>query len=111
MMNWRFQVLPEVLVVRIFGIIDQEIGSMFEKTTERAVYLGSRKVLIDFSDMESVDPLGVVLCGFGLHHFQELGIPVALIRPPSSLLPVLQSHGLQSIPPVFLLVQDAHQLN
>lgn len=84
---------------------------MFEKATERAVYFGNRKVLVDFSDVDSVDTLGVVLCGFGLHHFQELGIPVALIRPPSSLLPILQSHGLQAIPPVFLNVQDAYQLN
>lgn len=110
-MNWHLQVLPEVLVVRMYGVIDQEIGSMFEKTSERAVSLGSRKVLVDFSKVESIDPLGVVLCGYGLHHFQQLRIPLALIRPPSSLLPVLQDHGLQDIPPVFLHVQDAHQCN
>ncbi|MDR4495323.1 MAG: STAS domain-containing protein [Nitrospirales bacterium] len=110
-MNWQIQVSSEVLVVRIFGIIDQEIGSMFEKASERAVYLGKRKILIDFSEMESVGPLGVVLCGFGLHHFQQLGIPVALVRPPSSLLPVLQEHGLNGMPPVFLRAQDALPLN
>lgn len=110
-MNWRLQVLPEVLVVRMYGIIDQEIGSMFEKTGERAVYLGNRKVVVDFSEVESVDPLGAVLCGYGLHHFQQLGVPVALIRPPASLLPALQKHGLQGIPPVFLNSQDAYQLN
>lgn len=107
-MSWHLRILPDVLVVRMYGVIDQEIGAMFEKTSERAVSLGSRKVLIDFSEVESVDPLGVVLCGYGLHHFQQLGIPLALIRPPSSLLPVFQGHGLQEIPPVFLHMQDAH---
>ena len=110
-MNWRLQVLPEVLVVRIYGVIDQEIGSMFEKASERAVDLGKRKVLIDFSEVKSVEALGAVLCGFGLHHFQQLGVPVALVRPPSLLLPVLQEHGLKGIPPVFMHVQDAHRLN
>lgn len=110
-MNWRIQVLSEILVVRVFGIPDQQIGSMFEKAAERSVSLGNRKVLVDFSGVDSIKPLEAVLCGFGLHHFQQLGIPVALVKPPASLLPILQKHGLQAIPTVFSHEQDAHHLN
>ena len=110
-MNWGLQILPEVLVVRVFGRIDQNIGGMFKKTAERAVDLGKRKVFVDFSQAEDSDSLGLVLCGYGLHHLQELGIPVALIRPPSALLPVLHTHGLKNIPSVFSHEQDANLMN
>jgi len=101
-MHWGFQVLPHAIVVRMFGIVDQTIGEMFEKAAERANNLKKRQVVIDFSDIESIDAPGLVLCGYGLHHFRQLGIPVALVKPPSSLLSVLQEHGLPEAPPVFL---------
>ena len=101
-MHWGFQVLPHAIIIRMFGMVDQSIGEMFEKAVERATSLKNRQVVIDFSDVESVDAIGLVLFGYGLHHFQQLGVPVALVRPPDSLLPVLQQHGLPDIPPVFL---------
>ena len=110
-MRWGFQVLPHAIIVRIFGIADQRLAEMFEQAAERAANLNNRQVVIDFSDMESIDSVGLVLCGFGLHHFQQLRIPVALIRPPQSLLPVLQDHGLPNIPPVFLEVESVPSLN
>ena len=110
-MRWGFQVLPHVIIVRMFGAVDQSLGEMFESATEHAAKLNKRQVVIDFSDVESVDALGLVLCGYGLHHFQQLGIPVALVRPPDSLLPVLQEHGLPEIPPVFLDAQSVPSLN
>ena len=99
--RWGFQILPHAIIVRLFGVVDQSLGEMFEKAVERATNLENRQVVIDFSDVESVDAMGLVLCGYGLHHFQQLGIPVALVQPPASLLPVLQEHGLPDIPPVF----------
>ncbi len=110
-MRWGFQVLPHVIIVRMFGAVDQSLGEMFEKAAERALYLNNRQVVIDFSDVESIDALGLVLCGYGLHHFQQLGIPVALVRPPDSLLPVLKEHGLPEIPPVFLQAPSVSTLN
>ena len=101
-MRWGFQVLPHAIVVRMFGVVDQTLGEMFENAAERANNLKKRQVVIDFSDIESIDASGLVLCGYGLHHFRQLGIPVALVKPPSSLLPVLQEHGLPEVPPVFL---------
>jgi anti-anti-sigma regulatory factor len=95
----------------MFGVVDQSLGEMFEKATERAAHLNKRQVVIDFSDIESIDSVGLVLCGYGLHHFQQLGIPVALVRPPDSLLPVLQEHGLPKVPPVFLEAQSVPSLN
>ncbi len=110
-MRWGFQVIPHAIIVRMFGTVDQGLGEMFEQATERAVKLHKRQVVIDFSDVEAIDAVGLVLCGFGLHHFQELSIPVALVKPPASLLPVLQEHGLSEIPPVFLEPQSVHSLN
>ena len=110
-MQWGFQILPDVIIIRLFGHLNQSLNEMWQKGASKSVLHNKRKVIVDFSGVDSVDPLGVVLCGFGLHHFQKLGIPVALIRPPSSLLPMLQGHGLQDIPPVFSDVQDAHQCN
>ncbi len=101
-MRWGFQVLPHAIILRMFGVVDQNVSQMFEEATERSTQYSSRQVVIDFSDIESIDTIGLVLCGFGLHHFRELGIPVSLVKPPSSLLPVLQEHGLPEIPPVFL---------
>jgi anti-anti-sigma regulatory factor len=110
-MRWGFQVLPHAIIVRMFGTVDQSLGEMFEKATERATKLNKRQVVIDFSDIESIDPVGLVLCGYGLHHFRQLGIPVALVKPPVSLLPVLQEHGLPEVPPVFLEAQSVSSLN
>ena len=110
-MRWGFQVLPHAIIVRMFGVVDQSLGEMFEKATERAAHLNKRQVVIDFSDIESIDAMGLVLCGYGLHHFQQLGIPIALVRPPDSLLPVLQEHGLPKVPPVFLEAQSVPSLN
>lgn len=110
-MRWGFQVIPQAIIVRMFGTVDQGLGEMFEQATQRAVKLEHRQVVIDFSDVEAIDPVGLVLCGFGLHHFQELRIPVALVKPPDSLLPVLQEHGLSEIPPVFLEGQSVHSRN
>ncbi|MEX0828786.1 MAG: STAS domain-containing protein [Nitrospirales bacterium] len=110
-MRWGFQVLPHAIIVRMFGIVDRNLGKMLEETTERSTKLDKRQVVIDFSDVTSVEAVGLVLCGFGLHHFQQLGIPVALIRPPDSLLPVLKEHGLSGIPPVFLEAQSVPSLN
>jgi anti-anti-sigma factor len=110
-MRWSFQILPHAIIVRLFGVVDQSLGEMFEKAVERATNLENRQVVIDFSDVESVDAMGLVLCGYGLHHFQQLDIPVALVQPPASLLPVLQEHGLPDIPPVFLEVQSVPSLN
>jgi anti-anti-sigma regulatory factor len=110
-MRWGFQVLPHALIVRMFGIVDRTLGKMLEETTERSTKLNKRQVVIDFSDVESVDAVGLVLCGYGLHHFQQLGIPVALVRPPDSLLPVLKAHGLPGIPTVFLTAQSVPSLN
>jgi len=110
-MRWGFQILPHAIIVRMFGVVDKTLGEMFEQATERAARFHNRQVVIDFSDVESVDALGLVLCGYGLHHFQQLGIPVALVRPPDSLLPVLKEHGLPGIPPVFLEAQSVPSLN
>ena len=110
-MRWGFQVLPHAVVLRIFGVVDQNVGKMFEETTERSTKHNSRQVVIDFSDIESIDAMGLVLCGFGLHHFRKLGIPVALVKPPTSLLPMLQEHGLPEVPPVFLEAPSVSRRN
>lgn len=110
-MRWGFQVLPHALIVRMFGIVDRNLGKMLEETTERSTKLNMRQVVIDFSDVESVDAVGLVLCGYGLHHFQQLSISVALVRPPDSLLSVLKAHGLPGISPVFLETQSVPSLN
>ena len=110
-MRWGFQVLPHAIILRMFGVVDQNLGKMFEEATERSTKHNSRQVVIDFSDIESIDTIGLVLCGFGLHHFRELGIPVALVCPPDSLLPVLQEHGLPEVPPVFLEAPSVSSLN
>ena len=110
-MRWGFQVLPHAIVIRIFGVMDQTLSQMFEEATERAMKFNDRQVVIDFSDVDAVDPFGLVLCGCSLHHFQQLGIPVALVRPPASLLPVLKDHGLPDIPQVFLSGESITNLN
>ena len=110
-MRWGFQVLPHAVIVRMFGIVDQTLGQMFEEAAERAINLKKRQVVIDFSDVESIDAIGLMLCGYGLHHFRQLGIPVVLVKPPPLLLPVLQEHGLPDIPPVFLETQSVPSLN
>jgi len=110
-MRWGFQVLPHAVIVRLFGVVDQTLGEMFEEAAERASNLKKRQVVFDFSDVESIDAIGLMLCGYGLHHFRQLGIPVALVKPPSSLLPVLKEHGLPDIPPVFLEAQSVPSLN
>ena len=110
-MRWGLQVLPDALLVCLYGALDQSLGDMWEKAANRSVVLEKRKIIVDFSGVESLDPLGVVLVGYGLHHFQELGIPIALIRPPTGLLPVLQNHGLNGIPSVFMPEQDECLMN
>jgi len=110
-MRWGVQVLPHAIVVRMFGVLHQTIGEMFEETAERASNLKNRQVVFDFSDVESIDPIALVLCGYGLHHLRQLGIPLALVKPPVSLLSVLQEHGLPEIPPVFLEAQSVPSLN
>jgi len=110
-MQWGLQILPDVVVVRIFGLPDQSLGEMFEKAAERAMRLENRKVLVDFSDVESMGPIGLTFCAYGLYHLRELGIPVALIQPPASLFPVLCRHGMQAFPSVFSHEYDARLLN
>ncbi len=110
-MRWGFQVLPDAIIIRLFGVLDQTLGEMFERATARAANLNKRQVVIDFSDIESFDEVGLMFCGYGLHHFRQLGIPFALVKPPASLLPVLQKHGLPEIPPVFLETQSVPDLN
>ena len=110
-MRWGLQVMPNALVVRLYGLLDQSCSDMWEKAAQRSLSLDKRKIILDFSGVESVAPLGVVLCGYGLHHLQELSINVGLIRPPSTLLPVLQSHGLKRLPAVLLQEQDVCSKN
>jgi anti-anti-sigma regulatory factor len=110
-MQWGLQILPDVVVVRMFGSPDHSLGDMFEKAAERAMSLDNRKVIIDFSDVASIDPVGLMLCGYGLYHLRQLDIPVALIRPPASLLSVLRQHGMRELPPVFLHECDGRMLN
>jgi anti-anti-sigma regulatory factor len=110
-MQWGFQVLPDVVVLRVFRSPDHTLGTMFEQAAERALSLSNRKVVIDFSEVEDIDPVGLMLCAYGLYHLRQLHIPVALIRPPVSLLPVLQQHGVQELPPVFLHECDARRRN
>lgn len=100
-MQWGLQILPDVVVVRMFGLPDSSLGAMFEKAAERAMSLDNRKVIVDFSEVESFDGGELMLCGYGLYHLRQLNIPVVLIRPPSSLLPILQQHGMHELPPVF----------
>ena len=110
-MRWGVQVLPHAIVVRMFGVLDQTVGEMCEETAERSSNLKNRQVVFDFSDVENIDPIALVLCGYGLYHFRQLGIPFALVKPPASLLSVLQKHGLPEIPPVFLEAQSVPSLN
>lgn len=110
-MPWGLQVLPDVVVVRIFGSSDHSLGEMFEKAAERALNLDNRKVLIDFSNVESMDPMGLMFCGYGLYHLRQLGIPVALIQPPVSLFQVLHRHGMQDAPSAFSYEYDARTMN
>jgi anti-anti-sigma regulatory factor len=110
-MQWRLQILPDALVVRISGLPDHSFGEMFGKAAERAMSLENRKVLVDFSDLESMGPLGLTLCAYGLYHLQELGVSVALIQPPASLLPVLDMHGMKEFPIVLGHENDAKMLN
>lgn len=110
-MQWGLQILPDAVVVRMFGFPDHSLGEMFEKAAERAMSLENRKILIDFSDLESIGPMGLTLCAYGLYHLRQLGIPVALIQPPASLLPVLGLHGMKEFPVVFGHEYDARTLN
>lgn len=113
-MQWGLQVLPDVVVVRVFGSPDHslgDIGDMFEKAAKRAMSLDNRKVIVDFSELASIDPMGLMLCGYGLYHLRQLEIPVVLIRPPASLLSLLRQHGMQELPPVFSHEYDAGSLN
>ncbi len=109
-MQWGLQILPDAVVVRIFGVPDHSLGGMFEKAAARAISLDYRKVLVDFSDVESLGPMGLTLCGYGLYHLQQLGIPVALIQPPASLLPVLFRHGMKEFPVVLSHEYDVRML-
>ncbi len=110
-MRWGFQILPHAIIVRIYGVVNHTLSDMFEKATERATYLDRRQVVIDFSAVESVDAVGLVLCGHGLYHLRQVGIPVALVKPPASLLPILQKHGLPEVPPVFFDSDTVARLN
>jgi len=110
-MQWGLQILPDVVVVRIFGLPDHSLGDMFEKAAERAMSLENRKVLVDFSDVESMGPMGLTLCAYGLYHLQQLGIPLALVQPPASLFPVLYRHGVQKSLPVFSHTYNARTMN
>ena len=95
----------------MFGKVDHTLSEMFEQATERATKLNNRQVVLDFSDIEFIDSVRLILCGYGLHHFRQLGIPVALVRPPDSLIPVLKAHGLPDVPPVFLKAHSVASLN
>jgi anti-anti-sigma regulatory factor len=106
-MQWGLQVLPEIIIVRMFRSPDHSLGEMFEKAAERALSLENRRVVIDFSDVESFDSIGLMLCGYGIYHLRQLHIPVVLIRPPASLFPILQQHGVHELPPVFSHESDA----
>ncbi|MCA9420208.1 MAG: STAS domain-containing protein [Nitrospira sp.] len=110
-MQWGLQILPDAVIVRIFGLPDHSLGEMFEKAAERAMSLEHRKVLVDFSDVESISPIGLTFCAYGLYHLQQLGIPVALIQPPASLLPVLCRHGMKEFPVVCSHEYDVRTLN
>lgn len=110
-MQWGLQILPDVVVIRIFGLSDHSLGDMFEKAAERAMSLDNRKVIVDFSDVASIDPVGLMLCAYGLYHLRQLGIPVALIQPPASLFPVLHRHGMQDPPSVVSYEYDARTMN
>ena len=110
-MRYGFQILPHAIIVRIFGNVDKTLGELFEKATETATKLNNRQVVIDFSQTETMDPMGLVLCGYGFHHLQQLNIPVALVRPPDSLLSVLKEHGLPEIPPLFLQTPSVSSRN
>ena len=45
-MRWGFQVLPHAIIVRIFGTVDQSLGEMFEKATERLGCYDGRPMVI-----------------------------------------------------------------
>lgn len=110
-MQWSLQILPDVVIVRVFDSPDHSLGEMFEKAGERAMSLEYRKVLVDFSDVESMGQIGLTFCAYGLYHLQQLGIPVALIQPPASLLPVLCRYEIKEFPKVFSNECDARTLN
>ncbi len=110
-MRWGFQVVPHALIVRMFGVVDQGLGEMFEQATERVINLYKHQVVIDFSNIESINAVGLVLCAYGLHHFRQLSIPVALVRPPASLLSTLKEDGLSEVFPIFLDFQSVPHLN
>ncbi len=110
-MRWGVQVLPTILVVRMFGKLDHSLEEMFQKVSNRAHALNNRKVILDFSQTYSETPLSVVLCGYGLHHFRQLGIPVACISPPESVLAVLLENGVTEISDLFLGDIDTGVLN
>lgn len=110
-MQWGLQVLTDVVIVRIFGSPDSSLVDMFEKAAERAISLNNRKVIVDFSDVESIDPVGTILCGYGVYHLRRLHIPVALIRPPASLLPILQQYDMHELPAVFSHEHDPRTFN
>jgi hypothetical protein len=100
-MPWGLQVLPDVVIVRMFGASAPSLGELFEHAAERAMNLGNRNVIVDFSDVDVSDPGELMLCAYGLYHLRQLHIPVALIRPPASLLSVLREHGMHELPSVF----------
>ena len=110
-MQCGLKILLDAVVIRILGLPDHSLGEMFEKAAARAISLDYRKVLVDFSDVESMGPMGLTFCGYGLYHLQQLRIPVALIQPPASLLPVLCRHGMKEFPAVLSHEYDVRTLN
>lgn len=110
-MRWGIKVVPDALVVKIFGRLDQSLEEMFHKVSHRAHVLDNRKVILDFSEAISGSSLVLVLCGYGLYHFRQLGIPVAFIRPPSELLPLLLENGVSELSDVFLPDSGSESLN
>ncbi len=111
MMRWGLQILPESLVLRLFDRNGQGQSGMFATVSERALNLGKRRVVVDFTDTDNLDPMTVVWCGYGLYHFRQLGIPFSLIKPPPALLTILKQHGLPDPAPVFIDQPDSYSFN
>ncbi len=106
-MRWGLQVLSHELLLSFYGRLDSSLGAVWEAVAARSVVLDRRKVIIDFSEVEAMDSLAVCLCGYGVHHFQALAIPLALVQPPPALLPLLQMAGLAQIPAVVSHAREA----
>lgn len=104
------QIFHDAIVVRLSGDFDYTGHEILENSIRLAHSLCNRRVILNLTEVTSMDGAGVGTLCFVLHTLDRLGIPGSLVNPPPAIRDLMEQIHMTNLVPICTTELEARRV-